>query len=103
MSWFDALLLLILGAIFLHEIRQEAGRGLMDALATLIAAHGAAPAAAWLTAALGWKALPGTDSAPLLYGLAFLGLWAGGLAVSFYAHRHTRWSMDNFDLLFGAA
>src|SRR5687768_7676421 len=103
MTWFDMLLFLAVAALVLLEVRQEAGRALLDTLATLAAIHLAGRHAPAVTGALGWAPLPGTEVSPLAYGLCFGVLWAGGLAVAFYLHRHTRWSMDHFDPVFGLA
>jgi hypothetical protein len=103
MTWFDMLVFLAVAAVVLLETRQEAGRALLDTLATLVAIHLTGRQAPILTGMLGWRPLPGTEVSPLAYGLCFAVLWGLGLLASFYFHRHTRWSMDHFDPVFGLA
>src|SRR5687767_3291811 len=103
MTWFDVLVLLGVVVLVLFEAQQEAGRGLLDAVATVAAVHLGKLFAPALTSALHWKPLPGTEASPLAQGLCFLGFWAVGLCLSTVVHRQTRWSMDNFDLFFGVA
>lgn len=101
MSWFDALMLVIVAALFLFEMKQEAGRGLLDAVGTLAAVQLAALYAPWLTDMMNMKPLPGTAASPLAQGLLFVGFWALALGLSTVLHRQTRWSMDQFDVCFG--
>lgn len=101
MSWFDILMVVIALGVLIRSMTQEAGRGLMEAIATLVAAHFSALIAVALTSALGWRPAPGMDASPPLYALSFALLLAAGLALSKLLHGQTRWSMDNFDFLFG--
>jgi hypothetical protein len=103
MTWFDVLVLLGVVVLVLFEAQQEAGRGLLDAVATVVAVHLGKVFAPALTEALHWKPLPGTEASPLAQGVCFVGFWIVGLLVSGFVHRQTRWSMDNFDLFFGVA
>jgi hypothetical protein len=101
MTWFDGLLLLAVAAVVLFEARQEAGRGLLDAVATLAAVAISRVLAVPVTSALHWKPMPGTEVSPGAQGLCFVAAWGVCLLVSYYLHRQTRWSMDHFDLAFG--
>ena len=101
MTWFDLVILLLAVGLLIRGIRQEAGRGLMDAIATLVAVHFSRLAATGLTHSLGWRAVPGLDCSPLLLALCFAAFWGAGLGLSRLLHSQTRWSMDNFDFLFG--
>jgi hypothetical protein len=103
MTWFDALVLLLVVGVVLFEARQEAGRGLLDTAATLAAVQASFVYAAPLTRALGWPPMPGTDVAPLAQMLLFLAAWGVFLVLSRQLHKQTRWSMDHFDLVFGVA
>ncbi len=102
MTWFDSLIILVSIGIVLYEARQEAGRGLLDAVMTMAAVHFSAELAPAVTLWMQWKPLPGSDSAPLAMLACFLVLWLGGLLISRTLHRQFRWSMDQFDFLFGA-
>jgi uncharacterized membrane protein required for colicin V production len=103
MTWFDALVLLIVVGVVLFEARQEAGQGLLDTVATLGAVQISLLYSAPFTAWLGWKPMPEAEVSPgaqlLLFGLC----WSVGLLLSRLLHRQTRWSMDHFDLVFGMA
>jgi uncharacterized membrane protein required for colicin V production len=101
-TWFDALVALLVVAFFVFEMRQEAGRALMDTVATLAALHLAREYAPLLTAALGAAPLPGSQTSPALYGACFGLFWVIGLAVSYQLHCLTRWSFDHVDPVFGA-
>jgi hypothetical protein len=103
MTWFDALVIAAVVVIVLFEMKQETGRGILDTCATLAAAQFCGAVAPGVTAALGWKPLPGTEVAPLAQGLCFLGLWIAFLLLSRTVHRQTRWTMDHFDPFFGVA
>jgi hypothetical protein len=101
MSGLDVTLLLLIAGLVIWEIRQEAGRSLLDVTVTALVLHLTHIYAAPLTASLGWDALPGGNISPLATALLFGTLWPLGLAVSWYFHRQTRWSMDHFDGAFG--
>jgi len=101
MTGFDAILILMAVAILLYEVRLDAGLGLLDAVATLFAAHGSRLAAPLVTEVLRWKPFPGTELSPLAQGITFLVLWVAALAVARLLHRQTRWSMDQWDPAFG--
>src|SRR5262249_26026424 len=103
MSWFDAIVVAAVVGLVVFETRQETGRGLLDTVATLAAAHFSFILAPGATEALGWKPLPGTGISPLAHGILFLGMWGVSLVASRAVHRHTRWTMDHFDPLFGVA
>jgi hypothetical protein len=99
-TWYDVMLLLPIAALVVFELRQEAGRGLLDATVTVAAVQLAGLYAGMVTGLLGW---PPTDEgpAPGAYALCFMAFWGGGMALSRLLHRRTRWSMDQFDPLFG--
>ena len=101
MTPFDGLVLLILAGILFFEARQEAGRALLDTLATILALHVTAASAAPLTGLLGWRVMPDTEVSPALFGLLFALLWGLGMLLSRYLHSRTRWSMDHLDPVFG--
>ena len=101
MSWFDVLVCLLVAAVVALEMRQDAGRSVLDTVAAIAAVQVSGHFGAPLTAHLGWKPFPGTHVSPLAQGLLFLVLWAVGLGLSLYVHRQTRWSMDQFDPVFG--
>ena len=101
MTWFDLVILLLAVGLLIRGIRQEAGRGLMDAIATLVAVHFSRLTATGLTQTLGWRVVPGLGCSPLLLALCFAAFWGAGLGLSRLLHSQTRWSMDNFDFLFG--
>lgn len=100
MTWFDAIVLVLAVAVLVFEVRQEAGRSMLDAVAALAALSFAGHAAPWLTAELRWKPLPGTETAPLAFGLAFGVILAVSLGLTTLVHRRTRWSMEHYDLAF---
>ncbi|MFN3652175.1 MAG: hypothetical protein ACK47B_21570 [Armatimonadota bacterium] len=101
MTWFDGLLLLGVAATVAYQMRQEAGRTMLDTVAAVAAAHFSRVIAPTVTVWLGWKALPGWDSSPVLQALCFALLLAGLLLASRVLHRQTRWTMDQFDPVFG--
>lgn len=103
MTWFDGVVLAIVAVIIFVEMRQEAGKALLDTVATLAAAHFSQLLAAPATLMLGWRPLPGTETNPVAQAMCFLGLWVVGLGLSWLVHRYTRWTMDNFDGVFGLA
>jgi hypothetical protein len=103
MTWFDLVVLLLAGVVILFEARQEAGRGLLDAVVTVGAVQLTGRCAEVLTVLLGWKPLPGTEVAPLAAALCFAFLWGVGLCLSRWIHQCTRWTMDNYDPVFGVA
>jgi hypothetical protein len=103
MNGFDMLVLLLVAGVLLLEVRQEAGRSLMDAVAAMLALHFAREYAAPLTGTLGWRPAPDSDVAPMAFALLFGGLLAGGLLLSRRLHVRSRWSMDQFDPLFSFA
>ena len=100
MTWFDVVILVGAVAILLLEMRHEAGRSLMDAVAALVALNLSVYASPALTEALGWKPLEGTSVSPGAFGLCFAILLGAGLLISAVAHRRTRWSMEHYDLAF---
>lgn len=100
MTWFDAIVLILGAAVLVFEIRQEAGRSLLDAVAALAALSFAGRLGPWLTERLGWRPLPGTETAPLAFALAFVLLLGVGLVVTTILHRRTRWSMDHYNVAF---
>lgn len=101
MTWFDLLVLLLVGGLVLYETRMEAGRGLLDAVVALAALHLAGEYAGPLTSLLHLRPLGETGVAPGAYALLFIAVFAGGIAVAHQIHRLTRWSMDPFDSIFG--
>jgi hypothetical protein len=103
MTWFDGIILLLVLGLVILEARREAGRSLLDAVATLAALHFTHHLAPVLTTNLGWKPLAGTDSAPGAMALAFGLLWAFGLAVAWVLHQRTRWTMEQYDIAFSLA
>ena len=100
MTWFDGVLLAIAAGVILVQARGEAGQGLLDAVATLCAVHFSPAWGSALTASTGWRPLPGTELSPVAHALSFAVLLALGLCLSRAVHRQTRWSMDQYDLLF---
>lgn len=100
MTWFDAVVLALAAAVLIFEVRQEAGRSLLDAVAALAALNFASHLSPWLTLSLHWKPLPGTEVAPLAFGICFGGLLLVGLVISTLVHRRTRWSMDHYNVAF---
>jgi hypothetical protein len=103
MTWFDLLLVVMMLGVVVYEARMETGRALLDTVAVLAALQFSRAFARSLTPVLGTRPLPGTEFSPVALGLAFGILLAGGLFASKYLHRNARWSMDQFDLIFGAA
>ncbi len=101
MTWYDGLVLVLFLGLVAWETRQEAGRALLDTVATLAALHMTTEYAPHATALLRLQPLAGTQMAPGAQALCFLGFWSLGLLVSAQLHRLTRWSMDNFDPVFG--
>lgn len=102
MTWFDLLLVVMMLGVVVYESRMETGRALLDTVAVLAALQFARGFAAYLTPVLGIRPLPGTEFSPSALGLAFGILLVVGLLASKYLHRNVRWSMDQFDLIFGA-
>jgi len=100
MNWYDLMLFLPVAALIVFEARQEAGRGLLDATVTLAAVQLTACYAGWLGTTLGWPPVKG-EPAPGATAVCFMAFWGPGLAFSRMLHRRTRWSMDQFDALFG--
>jgi hypothetical protein len=103
MTWFDLVALLFAAIIIIFEARQEAGRGLLDTIATLVAVHLTRHWSPLLSDLLRWPPLPGTDASPWAYALCFGILWSAALLVSRWLHRQTRWTMDTYDAAIGAA
>jgi hypothetical protein len=103
MTWFDGFLLLLVIGVVMFEARQESGRGLLDAVATLAAVHFSGQFAPMLTLAMKWKPFPGTEVSPLAQLACFAGFLTVGLFASRTLHKQLRWSMDQFDLVFGVA
>ena len=103
MTWFDGLILLIVAAVCIYELRQEAGRSLLDAMGTLLAVHVTDLYSPHLGAALHWKAPHGMESSPQAYLLLFVPMFLLALTLSFLAHRNLRWSLDQYDPVFGMA
>lgn len=101
-SWFDGVILMVVGAVMFFELRQEAGRSMLDAVAALVALNATGHLAPALTGALNWKPLPGTDVSPAAFALCFAVLLGVGLLVSTLLHARTRWSMDHYDVAFSA-
>lgn len=103
MTWFDLLFVVLVLAVVVWEARMETGRALLDTVAVLAAMQFSRGPAAHLTEALNWRPLPGSPMSPLALLIVFSVLLVGGLLLSKFLHRHARWSMDQFDLLFGVA
>jgi len=103
MTWFDGVILLVVVGLVILEARREAGRSLLDAVATLAALHFAQHLAPSLTANFGWRPLEGTTSAPGALAVAFGALWVIGLLVAFVLHSRTRWTMEQYDIAFSLA
>lgn len=101
MTWVDGLVVALVVAIVLFEVRQEAGRGLFDAVATVAAGLLSRPLGAWVTAWQHMQPMAGTDLSPAAQGVCFLGLWIVGLGLSLFLHRQVRWTMDQFDPMCG--
>jgi hypothetical protein len=100
MTWFDVVILIGVVAILLLEMRHEAGRSMLDAVAALLALNVSAHATPALTEAFGWKPLEGTSASPGAFALCFAVLLAAGLLISTVLHRRTRWSMEHYDVAF---
>jgi hypothetical protein len=103
MTWFDLLFVVLVLAVVVWESRMETGRALLDTVAVLAAMQFSRGLAAVLTDAFQWRPLPGSPMSPLALLIAFSVLLLLGLLLSKALHHHARWSMDQFDLLFGAA
>src|SRR4051812_47419857 len=103
MSWFDGLVLLLVAAVSVYELRQEAGRALLDAAGTLLAVHVTDLYSPHLGHALHWKAPLGMESSPQAYLLLFIPAFLLALTLSFLVHRHLRWSLEQYDPVFGLA
>jgi hypothetical protein len=103
MTWFDGLFVVLVLAVVVWEARMETGRALLDTVAVLAAMQFSRGLGVKLTDTMNWKPLPGSDLSPLALLITFSGLLILGLLISRTLHRHARWSMDQFDLLFGAA
>lgn len=103
MTWFDLLFVILVLAVVVWEARMETGRALLDTVAVIAAMQFSRLPAAALTDAMNWRPLPGSDMSPLASLISFSILLVLGLVLSKVLHRHARWSMDQFDLLFGAA
>lgn len=102
MTMFDVMILVPVLALLLFELRQEAGRGVLDATVTVAAIQLAKLYAPAATSLVGWEPLARSSTAPGMYALCFGLFWVLGLAFSRLMHSRTRWSMDQFDPLFGA-
>lgn len=103
MTWFDLLLVVMMLAVVVYEARMETGRALLDTVAVLAALQFSRAFAVFLNPVLGVRPLPGTEISPVALALSFGILVVAGLLASKYLHRSARWSMDQFDLIFGAA
>lgn len=103
MTWFDGLILLIGLAVVSWEMRQEAGRSLLDTIAVVGAAHFSSQYGSLVTRVLHWKPLPGTETSPGAQALCFFAALAFGLWIGRIVHSQLRWSMDQFDWMFGLA
>ncbi|MCC2668873.1 MAG: hypothetical protein K0Q72_1344 [Armatimonadetes bacterium] len=103
MTWFDMVLVVLVLAVVVWEARMETGRALLDTMAALAAVQFARVLAVPVTTWGNWRPLPGTEFSPLALALSFGGLLIVGLTLSKFLHQRARWSMDQFDLLFGAA
>jgi hypothetical protein len=103
MTGFDLLLVVLVLAVVAYESRMETGRSLLDTMAVLVALQFSRGFAVHLTPLLGAKPLLGTEFSPLALAFSFGILLVAGLLASKYLHRNVRWSMDQFDLIFGVA
>ena len=103
MTTFDASLVALVLAVLAWEVRQEAGRSLLDAFMTFVALVLAReytePVAAWLR----WAPAPDGSPSPMAAALCFAGFWLLGLFISRAVHQQTSWSMDHFDPAIGCA
>lgn len=103
MTWFDGIILLLVVAISVYELRQEAGRALLDTFGTLLAIHVTDLYSPTVGSMLHWKAPHGMESSPQAYLLLFIPAFLLALTLSFLVHRHLRWSLDQYDPVFGLA
>jgi hypothetical protein len=103
MTWFDLVLVVLVLGVVVYEARMETGRALLDTMATLAALQVSRGLAVHLTTLFNWRPLPGTEFSPMALAVSFFGMLAIGLTLSKYLHHRARWSMDQFDLLFGVA
>lgn len=102
MSWFDALILVLLVGVLLFEVRQEAGRALLDAAAALVALWASLSIAPAVTQHLKWRPAPEAAISPGAFALTFAVMLALCLLVSLAIHQRTRWSLEHYDLPFAA-
>lgn len=103
MSWADLLVIVGIVGIWSFYSRGECGRALLDTVAVLAASHMSRLYAETLGGRMGWQG-PANMSGPhphlqALLLVAFLGL---GLAFARLLHSRSRWSMDQFDVLFNS-
>lgn len=100
MSWFDLVLAMPFVGIVWYESKQEAGRALLDSVATLGAAHFSITLAPLVGQATGLVEAP-YPASPWVHIVLFSLLWALGLIGSRWVHQQTRWSVDALDPLVG--
>jgi uncharacterized membrane protein required for colicin V production len=102
MTWFDGVLVLLILSVAFWEMRQDAGRALLDAIATIVAIQLTAHYAAPFAARLGLP-LTGGEAPPHFVLCFFLGLLVAGLLLSYLGHRKTQWTLEQYDPVFGLA
>ncbi len=101
MSLLDVALVLAALVIVLLHMRQDTGRSLLNAVAVIAAAAFCPVPAAALTRAARLMPFPGSEVAPAARAICFLALCVTLLLGAMLLHRHTRWTMDQWDPMFG--
>ena len=98
-SWLDGLIALVILALVLLEMRRDLGQALFDTIALLLGLRLALWLSPSLAPHLGITA-PAQARGVALFLLFIVGSGAG-LAVGYYLHTVTRWTMDTFDRVAG--
>ena len=98
-SWLDGIIIVIIIALILWEVRRDLGQSLFDTVALLLGLR-----VAWWLGPLLAPSL-GMGNPNLARGVALLIVFvvasAGALVVGWYLHRLTLWTLDQFDRVSG--
>ncbi len=101
-GWFDILTVSVMLGVVAYEMRQEFGRALLDMALLLAAVYVSRSVAPWAGGAVQVSADAGINETVVTGGL-FLVLAVLGILFSRFLHRCSRWTMDQFDPIFGVA
>ena len=101
-GWFDILTVSVMLGVVAFEMRQEFGRALLDMALLLAAVYVSRSVSPWVAGAVHLHPDAALNQTVVTGGL-FVVLAALGIALSRFLHRCSRWTMDQFDPVFGLA